>query len=547
MTRKSRPDLAAKEARMQSALKSWKANKKQSIGKLAKAYDVCRTTLNNRIKGRKSRREGRQNLQALSPAEENELIRWISKLTITGFSPPQKLVRQMAETIRNRRTRGINDASIRLIQYPPLGRHWVRNFIRRHPRLQTVVGQTIDASRIEGTRSEALRNWFDAYRVEVIEDPNVQMENVYNMDESGFSIGAIKAGRVVIDKELRTKFQAQPGRQEWVTVIECISAVGINIPSYVIFKGESVNTKWIPDNIPDGWRVAAGPNGWTSQKDGKEWLCDVFEPATREKADGKPRVLICDGHDSHVTGDFIEHCIDNNIKLLILPPHSSHFTQPLDIGIFSPLKEYMSQEIMPLISAKIATLRKVEWLEAYIKARERAFSVSNIIGSWNGAGLVPFNTQKVLRRVSSPTPTPPPISYSSNNPFDNVFISGSPVDIPTLNAANTALNDITARNDTIESPLRNYINHLTNRVERLETRVVILEKEKNDAEGILSARRKTESGKRAILKGRHSVAGREVLELVRAEEKRIEERKSKNKKKRPTQSSESLEINNINK
>jgi hypothetical protein len=207
-----------------------KANKKQSIPKLAKIYDVYRTTLNNPIRGRKSRREGRQKLQALSPAEENELIRWISKLTITGFSPPQKLVRKMAETIRNRRTRGINDASIRLIQYPPLGRHWIRNFIRRHPRLKTIIGQTIDASRIEGTRPEALRRWFDAYRVEVIEDPNVQMENVYNIDESGFSMGAIKAGRVVLDKELRTKFQAQPGRQEWVMAIECICAVGINIP-----------------------------------------------------------------------------------------------------------------------------------------------------------------------------------------------------------------------------------------------------------------------------------------------------------------------------
>jgi Tc5 transposase DNA-binding domain len=210
MTRKSRPDLASKEAQMQSALKSWKANKKQSIARLAKTCDVCHTTLNNRIKGRKSRREGRQRLQALSPAEENELIKWISKLTVTGFSP-QKLIRQMAETIHNRRTKGINDESIRLIQYPSLGKHWVRNFIRRHPRLKIVVGQTIEASRIDGTRPEVLKKWFDAYQTEIIEDPNVQTENMYNADESSFSIGAIKAGRVVIDKELRTRFHAQPG------------------------------------------------------------------------------------------------------------------------------------------------------------------------------------------------------------------------------------------------------------------------------------------------------------------------------------------------
>ena len=51
-------------------------------------------------------------------------------------------------------------------------------------------------------------------------------------------------------------------------------------------------------------------------------------------------MLICDGHDSHITGDFIEFCMDNNILLMILPPHSSHLTQPLDVGVFGALKKH---------------------------------------------------------------------------------------------------------------------------------------------------------------------------------------------------------------
>ena len=41
--------------------------------------------------------------------------------------------------------------------------------------------------------------------------------------------------------------------------------------------------------------------------------------------------------------------MDNNIILMILPPHSSHLTQPLDIGIFGPLKTAMLAETDPLI------------------------------------------------------------------------------------------------------------------------------------------------------------------------------------------------------
>ena len=59
----------------------------------------------------------------------------------------------------------------------------------------------------------------------------------------------------------------------------------------------------------------------------------MFEPATREKAQGQPRLLVCDGHDSHISGNFIAHCMDHNIELLVLPPHTFHYTQPLDVAV----------------------------------------------------------------------------------------------------------------------------------------------------------------------------------------------------------------------
>ena len=57
--------------------------------------------------------------------------------------------------------------------------------------------------------------------------------------------------------------------------------------------------------------------------------------------DGEPQLLICDGHDSHISADFIRHCIANDIVLLLLPPHSSHLLQPLNVSVFSSLKQVM--------------------------------------------------------------------------------------------------------------------------------------------------------------------------------------------------------------
>ena len=121
-------------------------------------------------------------------------------------------------------------------------------------------------------------------------------------------------------------------------------------------------------SVPEGWLFSNNSKGWTNNERGSLWLETCFDPQTREKANGKPRVLICDEHGSHVTGKFIRHCMDNNIKLLVLPLHSSHVTQPLDIEIFSPLKKYLSAEIEKIVGTNIAQLTKAKWLSGYVKA-----------------------------------------------------------------------------------------------------------------------------------------------------------------------------------
>ena len=86
----------------------------------------------------------------------------------------------------------------------------------------------------------------------------------------------------------------------------------------------------------------------------------MFEPSTRDKADRAYRLLICDEHDSHIMGEWIGHCMDNKIVSLILPPHMSHLTHPLDVGVFGPLKKAMAAKIAPLISTGVSRIQKVE-------------------------------------------------------------------------------------------------------------------------------------------------------------------------------------------
>ena len=285
--------------------------------------------------------------------------------------------------------------------------------------------------------------WFDELR-RVIDEHNISPSNIYNMDESGFSIGEIEASRRIIDARIRQQYQAKPGRQEWVSSVECICADGTSIPPLIIFKAENLSHQWIPANVAEDWRFSCNSKGWTSNYHGLEWLQRCFEPHTRDKANGEYRLLICDGHDSHITGKFIGHCIDNDIHLMILPPHSSHLTQPLDVGVFGPLKRVMSSKIAPLITVGVSRLQKVEWLSAFVKAHQAVFRAENIKGGFRGAGIFPLEPNKILNRITLSSPAPPPQSRESTppiaTPFNQSILTSSPIDLNAVRTANNVLN-----------------------------------------------------------------------------------------------------------
>ena len=108
----------------------------------------------------------------------------------------------------------------------------------------------------------------------------------------GFAIGITQRSYAIVDSRVRKRYQAQPGRQEWVTSVECVCADGTNLSPFIIFKGENLMSNWIPQSVPNSWRFSCNSKGWTSNQHGQEWLERVFEPATREKANGQTRLLM---------------------------------------------------------------------------------------------------------------------------------------------------------------------------------------------------------------------------------------------------------------
>jgi hypothetical protein len=98
----------------------------------------------------------------------------------------------------------------------------------------------------------------------------------------------------------------------------------------------------------------------------------VFNRHTTAKARRGWRLLILDGHGSHITAEFIDFCDTNRILLAIFPPHSTHSLQPLDVVLFSPLAKYYTTELN----------RQLQQLQGHSASAKRSF-FTNFWAAWS--------------------------------------------------------------------------------------------------------------------------------------------------------------------
>ena len=77
----------------------------------------------------------------------------------------------------------------------------------------------------------------------------IEMENIYNMDETDTILDMIQVSRIIIDKDIGSQFQDESGRQEWMIMVECIYTDGISIPPMIIFKVIDLNEQILSQNI----------------------------------------------------------------------------------------------------------------------------------------------------------------------------------------------------------------------------------------------------------------------------------------------------------
>lgn len=455
-----------REQRIAAALQDLESGALSSLRQAAVTYDIDYSTLSRRRRGQQSRVEAHAQEQKLTPELEALLASWLIDAERAGHAFNHAQLRDIVKIID---TAAGGDGTV--------GKHWIKKFLKRHPEIHTKKGVSIANQRVHELYSSRILQWF-AYLLSLLHVYNIKCANIFNMDETGNALGPCTNQTIIGSSKSKRAYVARPEDREWVSVIECIGATGTILTPLVIFKGKHVQHQWfIPDQTPD-WLYTCTDNAFSTNDVGLQWLRDIFIPQTAKGVEeGEYRLLLLDGHSSHVSTEFMYECFKNKIIPYYLIAHASHILQPLDLAIFSSLKAtYRAAVNFHSQLDDTAPVKKQQFLNYYRDARDNALSLRNIRAGFRAAGIVPFNPQKILSSPFVLSDRNDPLPQRATSP-DRAIISQQVIQTPKsrrdLYRAIMTIDAVTP----LPRPVRDLLNKTGRTIDRLVFRTATTERQ----------------------------------------------------------------------
>ena len=262
--------------------------------------------------------------------------------------------------------------------YIRVSRWWTKRFTKRYPQYHKRKTKSLSAERQAAQERKDIDEHFRKFEAKV-KELEIQKEDIHNFDESGFRIGCLQQGQVVWTyADVQAVYISDPDNRELVTLLECISGSSkVSCDPMIIMSGIVFKEQHFDNDLSDGVLFGISESGYTNDRLSFEWI-KHFNSQTKATKKGKYRMLIMDGHGSHLTNEFINYCWAEDIVPFLLPAHTTHLLQPLDIGVFQSYKHYHQESLEESVRYGGSDYTKLDFLAGLTKIRKHTFKPSTI-------------------------------------------------------------------------------------------------------------------------------------------------------------------------
>ncbi|XP_052283399.1 uncharacterized protein LOC127880180 [Dreissena polymorpha] len=278
-------------------------------------------------------------------------------------------------------------------QAHPLSMKWFRGFMSRWTELKVLKPRGLELQRAKSINMASVTRYntelgsiLDKY---CLKD---KPERVYNIDEKGLSMSHTPPSVVTTE----TKVPAvTSGSRTLITVIGCGNALGYSVPPYFVFPGARMRSELLEGGCigADG---TVSESGWSNSSVFRKYIAEHLMKYLPERSPDKPVLLLYDGHKSHINLGLIDWAREHNVILFILPAHTSHVLQLLDVGCFGPFERIYNSVCHQFMRENCGkSITRYNVCNLGCQAYAKALSASNLQASFRKTGIHPYNPSVV--------------------------------------------------------------------------------------------------------------------------------------------------------
>jgi hypothetical protein len=277
------------------------------------------------------------------------------------------------------------------------GNDWIKQFLKRHPRLSVRFATNIKKSRAALSK-EILQEYIDNLRPEIQDIPPT---HIFNYDETNLTDDPGQK-RVIVRRGSKYPEKICNVSKTSTSIMFCGSAYGELLPPYVVYKSQKLWDTWT-ENGPNRCHYSNSPSGWFDHQLFSDWLEKVVIPRLK-KMDGK-KMLIGDNLASHLSVDTLKLCRENNIAFVCLPANSTHITQPLDVAFFRPLKSHWRKILTEWKESSEGTRNPTIPKQIFPSLLKKLIDnikptmADNLKNGFRKCGIYPCNIDELLARI----------------------------------------------------------------------------------------------------------------------------------------------------
>ena len=261
--------------------------------------------------------------------------------------------------------------------------------------------QEIEESRYMACEPRIIEEFYDKHRETIESTPE---ELIFSIDET--FINKFKKKKVALPEEIEHMIAKGIPNFPHITALCGCSMTGKSVPPLFVLPciAELPRELKVFQRERHCWFTST-PKGWVNRSVFLlyciffiEWL-NFERQRMPEDIRDKPALIVCDGHSSSENPLALFLLASANIKLIVLPAHTTHILQVFDVGIAKRLKSKFTDYLRDYIKApkqefnSNAAMMRYAIIYSFISAWQESVSLRTVQNAAAACGLCPCSVE----------------------------------------------------------------------------------------------------------------------------------------------------------